>query len=212
MKRYLLSAFTGLLFIFLLVNLIPKTAYADYCGTIICQESGNLYNIGTWSTHICPSGNIGGVYYSGCGNTGTCGCTDYVSGACRQWVGACCYESPEYCSGGPSCFLPGTKIKMEVGEKNIEEVKKGDVLVSFDPQSRKQVLNAVWEPYSVTRDHYYTIKTVSGKEVKATDEHPFYTGEGSVPNKSLIQKAQALVNILYMYLQDGWQVIRTKVK
>ena len=80
-------------------------------------------------------------------------------------------------SHNKSCFLPGTKVTMFDGtKKNIEEIKAGDKILSFDPLTQENKENKVSEPYSVKRDHYYDILTQSGEKIKATGEHPFYVG------------------------------------
>ena len=87
-----------------------------------------------------------------------------------------CYKS-DYCGGGgPECFLAGTKIDTPFGQRNIEDLKQGDAVYSFDKESKKVVLNTVEEPFVSTRSGYYLIKTVSGREIRVTAEHPFYVG------------------------------------
>lgn len=200
LKRIKFFPFIATLLIFFLLSFLGTIKVFAVC-TLTHEESG--YN----DPFHCPS-------YAGCRDaSGTHSFLQvwdcYADGGWRyqQWSG----NGDCFCGGGDSCFLSGTKIKMESGEKNIEEVKQGEVLVSFDPQSQKESLNIVKEPYSVIRDHYYTITTASGKVIKATDEHPFYTGEKSAVQKSLSQKMHATVSILYIYLQDGWQVAKQKI-
>ena len=75
-----------------------------------------------------------------------------------------------------SCFLAGTKVLTTHGEKNIEDIQPGDIVLSYETDNLEQVLASVQKQYQVTRDHYYTITTEKDNQVKATDEHPFYVG------------------------------------
>lgn len=78
-----------------------------------------------------------------------------------------------------SCFPAGTKVLMSDGsQKNIEEVKVGNHVISFDLARKKQVVETVLELEAPIRDHYYTLYFENGKTLKLTREHPVYTTEG----------------------------------
>jgi len=81
------------------------------------------------------------------------------------------------------CFLAGTKIQTPDGEKNIESLKSGQQVYSFD-ESGKIVSSSVVATYGVIRDRYYAIKTATN-EVHVTAEHPFLTPNGYVEAQDL---------------------------
>jgi hypothetical protein len=78
------------------------------------------------------------------------------------------------CSG--TCFLPGTQVSTPQGDKNIETLKPGDSVFSFNELTGKTILNTVEDSPVRTVSEYYIIKTRSGREIKTTAEHPFFTG------------------------------------
>ena len=107
----------------------------------------------------------GGVWwctcYEKCGVTGDCGGTWY-------------FCTDEDTPSGCSCFLPNTKISTPGGEKNIQDLKKGDEVKSFDVEKNKETKSIVEKIYETTRSAYYKIKLKDGTELKVTGEHPLY--------------------------------------
>lgn len=93
------------------------------------------------------------------------------------------------------CFASGTKILMtDKSEKNIELIKTGDSIFTFDNQTNQLFKTAVTQ--LVTTRHSNLIKLIfDDREIIVTDDHPFFTDNkqwSSVnPDKSN-----------YSYLQD----------
>jgi len=80
-------------------------------------------------------------------------------------------------TGGPTggtCLVAGTKIIMADGsEKNIEEVKVGDIILSkIGSQVRSVEVLRTEAPMS---DGYYIIRLKDGTKLRLTDEHPVYS-------------------------------------
>ncbi len=71
---------------------------------------------------------------------------------------------------GDSCFPAGTRILMRNGEKNIEDVKIGDEVVSYDFETNEKKIAKVLELESPVRRGLYEINDF----LNVTDEHPFY--------------------------------------
>lgn len=88
------------------------------------------------------------------------------------WEGADCTGCG---GGGPSCFLPGTQVATPQGDKNIETLKPGDAVFSFNELTGKKVINTVSDSLLRSVPQYYVITTESGRQVKTTAEHPFFT-------------------------------------
>jgi hypothetical protein len=74
-------------------------------------------------------------------------------------------------------FLAGTKILLPSGTKNIELIKEGDYVLSFE--NGKIVERRVYNFISHQSDHYYILRT-ENREVKVTGNHEFFTPEGFV--------------------------------
>jgi len=78
--------------------------------------------------------------------------------------------------GGDSCFPAGTQISLPDGDSvNIEEVKVGDVVRSYDVKTNSFVEAKVLELESPIREGYYEI---NGDLLRVTNEHPLYTKKG----------------------------------
>ncbi len=84
------------------------------------------------------------------------------------------------------CFIAGTKILTEHGKKNIEDVKVGDKVWSWNENAHKQELKPVVQLFrNNKRDMVYI--TVGGEKITTTTEHPFYVkGKGWVRAKNLL--------------------------
>lgn len=71
------------------------------------------------------------------------------------------------------CFIAGTKILTEHGKKNIEDIKVGDKVWSWNETTKKQELKPVVQLFrNNKRDMVYL--TVGGEKITTTTEHPFY--------------------------------------
>lgn len=84
------------------------------------------------------------------------------------------------------CFIAGTKILTEHWKKNIEDVKVGDKVWSWNETTKKQELKPVVQLFrNNKRDMVYL--TVGGEKITTTTEHPFYVnGKGWVRAKNLL--------------------------
>ncbi|MBQ3875587.1 MAG: hypothetical protein II728_09435 [Bacteroidaceae bacterium] len=90
------------------------------------------------------------------------------------------------------CFLAGTKILMsDNSTKNIEEIKRGDKILTFNKLTNKKEVATVEETASVKHNNLVTYTFEGGKTITATDDHPFMTKRGWAsmnPSKSLNYK------------------------
>lgn len=79
------------------------------------------------------------------------------------------------CEGGTGvgCFVAGTRVKTQDGEKNIEEVEEGDYVLSGDPETGEQEYKRVVTTY--IHEKYLLVHIyVEEEEITATENHPFY--------------------------------------
>ena len=78
-------------------------------------------------------------------------------------------------SASCSCFPAGTKVLMADGsKKNIEKVKVGEIVLSYDVELMKFAKSKVLELESPIREGYYIIEFEDGTELKITNEHPVW--------------------------------------
>ena len=84
------------------------------------------------------------------------------------------YSGPIADCGGGGCFLANTKILMTDGDvKNIEDIKVGDMVQSYDVKSTSIVKSKVTETFVHNDKQYMVINGV----IKTTSIHPFYCNE-----------------------------------
>lgn len=82
-----------------------------------------------------------------------------------------CIADNEY--GKAGCFVAGNLIKTDKGNKPIEVISVGDMVYSYNPLTGDTGYKKVRRLY--IHDAYSLTKlTISGGEVIATDNHPFY--------------------------------------
>jgi len=80
------------------------------------------------------------------------------------------------CYNNPSCFLPGTKILMaDKTEKNIEDIKIGDEVVSKNLETGSLDKSTVGEIETPIREAYFTVND----KLKVTSEHPLFIKKDS---------------------------------
>lgn len=80
-------------------------------------------------------------------------------------------------TGHKGCFVKGSKVLLSNNEeKNIEEIQKGEILETYNEKRNlveiKPVLETSVKKYT---GKLYTFKTLSGKILRCTEEHPIYT-------------------------------------
>lgn len=80
-------------------------------------------------------------------------------------------------SGVPAedCFIAGTKISLgDNSEKNIEDVVVGDVVLSFNEQTKEQESKEVVGLKSPVHDDLVKYTLANGTEITSTYDHPYY--------------------------------------
>lgn len=85
-------------------------------------------------------------------------------------------EVTTICDNGCSfCLLPGTKIKILDGFKNIEDLSIGDKVISYDEDAHCEVVNTVKEIYERSYSGVIIkLELEDGRIVKITPEHPVF--------------------------------------
>ncbi|MBU0757181.1 MAG: hypothetical protein KKF44_03895 [Nanoarchaeota archaeon] len=80
-----------------------------------------------------------------------------------------------------TCFERGTRILTLEGDKNIEDIIVGDVVMSYNITSGDLVPNVVLKNYERYADKMMTIMLRDDTVLNATPEHPFYDGTDYKP-------------------------------
>lgn len=79
--------------------------------------------------------------------------------------------------GRPSCFVAGTLVQTVDGEKRIEDVREGDLVLSSDPErsdaASKPQAKPVTQTFERTVDELFDIR-IANTTITTTREHPFW--------------------------------------
>lgn len=96
-----------------------------------------------------------------------------------------------------SCFTAGTKIAVENGYKNIENIEVGDYVYSYNLETKTKELKKVLRTFIHQKDEIYTLK-VNNQLIYTTEEHPFY-----VINKGWINAEKLKFNDKLLSIKTG---------
>ena len=85
-----------------------------------------------------------------------------------------------------TCFVKGTKIQTIHGQKSIEEIKAGDLVLSWNQRSGVKSYNKVNQTFIREANEIYTIRYSNGAAIQTTWSHRFWINEkGWVEAKDL---------------------------
>jgi len=98
-------------------------------------------------------------------------------------------QAPRNCY---QCLWEQEPVLMEDGSrKAIKDVRVGDKVVTFDPETFKLSTTKVVHQYVRSTDKkIYKVKTVSGREIIATEDHKFMTDKGWVEVQHLNEETR----------------------
>ncbi len=78
----------------------------------------------------------------------------------------------------PKCFVAGTPVHTESGQKPIEQIKVGDLVWAFDRQVSEWRLCSVTRKFERQSNLITSLSLADGTELTGTDRHPFWVIEG----------------------------------
>ena len=124
----------------------------------------------TKTGNTCVYSYSGGSGGSDSGGGGGGNCCDYGTCCCAGWC-AC----NGGCSGPSGCFLQGTKVMTINGYKDIDKIKAGEMVLTYNEKTHKNEYKRVIKPlvHNKLTEHLYTL-VIDGKELKVTEGHHFY--------------------------------------
>jgi RHS repeat-associated protein len=119
--------------------------------------------------------NLGIDYNSAAGQTASIYTGAAVFGATLALGGpeAEAAEEAGAAKGLTYCFPKGTKVETPTGKRNIEDIKVGDKVLSYDLGTKKVVERTVTQLIRKATQHWYHIQ-VGDEVIKATGAHPFW--------------------------------------
>ena len=105
---------------------------------------------------------------------GVDGLTDYTSYDIKVILTAAnSYSVTLTGTAGTLCFTEGTKVLIEKGYKNIEDIQIGDYVYALDLDSNERILKKVIDKFEGYSDETYEIY-VNDQKIVATPKHKFY--------------------------------------
>ncbi|WP_046234908.1 polymorphic toxin-type HINT domain-containing protein, partial [Paenibacillus algorifonticola] len=109
-----------------------------------------------------------------------------------------------------NCFTAGTKIITDEGEKNIEEIEVGDMVLSKDDETGNIAYKEVLNLFRNERDVIYKL-TIGGKLIETTFNHPFWVeGKGWVLAEDLKEGYKLLDSDGKLFTIDLIEIIKLK--
>lgn len=85
-----------------------------------------------------------------------------------------------------SCFVAGTQVSTPQGLRNIEEIKVGDTVYSYNEETQQIEEQKVTKAYIFESNIISTITFENGEQIKNTPVHPYYVvGKGWTETKDL---------------------------
>lgn len=107
--------------------------------------------------------------------------------------------------GSGSCFIAGTQISLSNSYKNIEDIKPGDIVLSYNEKKKKNVFNKVLQ----TMIHFVHEKIYSlfikDEKIKATGNHKFLIIHNN--NQKWTEVSDIQIGDLVLFSDGTWHEI-----
>ncbi len=123
-----------------------------------------------------------------------------MKGAFKKWLNKASRFKP---ARSACSFLEGTKIMTPAGEYNIEDIRSGDIIMSYNEAKSEADEQFVQKTFVGRDDQYIEITYADGQVLKATLEHPFYVGKQYVPAKNLKEG-----DTIYVLKEDNLEPVK----
>ena len=82
-----------------------------------------------------------------------------------------------------SCVVPGTQVLTPTGQRNVEDIQPGDEVIAWDGTG--YVIDTALHTGTEHRDRLVEVATATGRTVRCTADHPFWTDQGWVLAENL---------------------------
>lgn len=82
-----------------------------------------------------------------------------------------------------SCVVPGTQVLTPTGQRNVEDIQPGDEVIAWDGTG--YVIDTALHTGIEHRDRLVEVTTATGRTVRCTADHPFWTEQGWVQAENL---------------------------
>jgi hypothetical protein len=96
-----------------------------------------------------------------------------------------------YAAQNPACFRAGTKISTPEGNKNIEDIIAGDVVLAYDTKNKEYINRKVYDTHIHLNNKDGLILNNS---LKTTKNHHFYTTDGDWIAAEFLKKGHKIID------------------
>lgn len=112
------------------------------------------------------------------------------------------------------CFVEGTEVLLGNGEiKLIEKVEVGDIVLTFNENTKALEPNRVLELFSPAHDDLVTLKLSNGRFITSTYDHPYYTVDNRLASRiPSITKAKYELGKEIVELKEGTILFNSKLE
>jgi phage terminase large subunit-like protein len=76
------------------------------------------------------------------------------------------------------CLVGSTMVETPTGKRRLDQIQPGDLVLSYDFVSKRPAYHKVVAKARRKVDELWRVRTGSGHLVEASDNHPFYNGDG----------------------------------
>lgn len=105
--------------------------------------------------------------------------------------------------GGSSCFAPGTLVVTPTGNKPIEEIKVGDVVLSYNEKTRENEERVVIRVLNFENTkRTIRVRLKNGQTITATEDHKFYHKGGWHTLKHLLSLKAEKYGVSEAHIKD----------
>ena len=172
-------------------NDLVNNATAPITAAAVAQEAAQNPATNLWNASLGLNNSTTGALSSAAGK-GTTTSTQTQSGGNGFLSGLLGAAGSLGSAAIIACFKKGTKILMYDGsEKNIEDVKVGDIVVSAENAPVK-----VTKKMKPVKNYHITITTDNGRSVTTTDTQPLMKADGEYIDVQNLTIGTALINVL----------------
>lgn len=95
---------------------------------------------------------------------------------------------------GEPCFVEGTKVLTPNGLVNIEDIKAGDEVISYNFNTLQNETKKVTETYTHTESVIYTIEA-NEEKIQSTGDHPYYVIDKLAVEAKNLSATDDLMNV-----------------
>src|SRR3989344_1900995 len=110
----------------------------------------------------------------------------------------------KYKTGG-QCLSPDTLVEINKSQTKIKNIKKGDLLKSYDSKNRKFIFSECVDVWKVKKSKVYKITTKNGFTNECSKDHIFFITN----NKE--KPAETLTTDDYLLTYENSEIISTKI-